>query len=286
VQAFGAPLVDDGSGLAVLLGRDDPAVRAALSAGRAVVFRAGQLSPDGTLHLRVERGDQTTTVDENGNPTSTGTLVRLPATLVELPLGSEQPVLPASAVRRLGTDVTVEGGAVVASTTRMPTAAQEQRLQAELGGEGYAKVERGHESSYSVFLLVIAIASVVVALGSTLAVVGLSAAEGRADVATLAAVGAPPRVRRRLAAAQAGVVALLGTGLGVLSGVVSGITLVLLSGGVGEFDQFGRPLSEAWSVVVPWRELAALGVVIPLLAVVAAAAFTRSRLPLVRRLGQ
>jgi hypothetical protein len=37
---------------------------------------------------------------------------------------------------------------------------------------------------------------------------------------------------------------------------------------------------------MPWRDLAVLGIALPALAVLAAAATTRSRLPMVRRLGQ
>ncbi len=285
VQSDGQLLVDDGSGLAVLLGNESPAVRAALTRGRAVAFRSDQLFADGTIHVRVHRNDEGSEVDAQGNAIETGTLVRVPATYVDLPLGVEQPVLPPSAVPLLGKDVRSVPFKTVASTTRMPTQAEEQRLQALVTNQVVA-VERGYSSPYPLLLLVIIIASVVVALGSTLAVVGLSAAEGRADVATLAAVGAPPRVRRRLAAAQAGVVAVLGTLLGSVSGVVSGITLVLLSRDAMVDGQFGRPVRETWEIVMPWRDLGLLAIALPLLAVLAAAALTRSRLPMVRRLGQ
>jgi putative ABC transport system permease protein len=287
VQPRGQVFVDDGSGVAVLTGDDNPAVRQALAAGRVVVFSPQMLFPDGTVHLRVSHGDDAPVVDVNGNELPGGTVVKLPGTFVELPLATPQPVLPASLVPRLGLgkDASVQPTLVVASTTRTPTSAEEQRLQARTI-EGDANVERGYRSPYPVFLLVIAIASIVVALGSTLAVVGLSAAEGRADVSTLAAVGAPPRVRRRLAAAQAGVVAVLGTLLGCVSGVVSGATLVLLSRRVGGYERPDGGWVPDWQVVVPWRDLGVLGLALPLLAVLAAMALTRSRLPMVRRLGQ
>jgi putative ABC transport system permease protein len=212
-------------------------------------------------------------------------LVRVPASYVDLPLAPRQPVLPPSAVPLLGKDASAQPSLIVASTTRTPTEADEQRLQARVNGV-FAGVERGYRSPYPLLLLVILVASVVVALGSTLAVVALSAAEGRADVATLAAVGAAPRVRRRLAAAQAGVVAVLGTGLGCISGIVSGATLVLLSRDSLRDVLPGGVQAETWQIVMPWRDLGLLAVALPLLAVLAAAALTRSRLPMVRRLGQ
>ena len=82
-------------------------------------------------------------------------------------------------------------------------------------------------------------------------------------------------------------VAVLGTVLGAVSGVVSGITLVLSSRDRLNVAYLpGPPAPDTWDVVVPWRELGLLALALPLLAVLAAAAFTRSRLPMVRRLGQ
>jgi putative ABC transport system permease protein len=285
LQGPGGVYVDDGDGLAVLLGQEVAAVRAALGAGRAVVFDRGHLAADGTVHLRVFTNGEAPSVDENGNETTSGRLVRVPAVYVDLSLAPSHPVLPPSAVPLLGKDARAETSVIVASTTRTPTEAEEQRLQARVLGGG-AGVERGYQSPYPLLLLVILIASVVVALGSTLAVVGLSAAEGRADVATLAAVGAAPRVRRRLAAAQAGVVAVLGTALGCISGIVSGATLVLLSRDNLRDVIPGQAVPDSWQIVLPWRDLGLLAVALPLLAVVTAALLTRSRLPMVRRLGQ
>ena len=67
------------------------------------------------------------------------------------------------------------------------------------------------------------VATVVTLLGVAISV-SLSAAEGRADLATLAAVGAPPRRRRNLAAAQAWVLGQLGCLLGVGVGALYGYT--------------------------------------------------------------
>ena len=49
--------------------------------------------------------------------------------------------------------------------------------------------------------------------------------EARPDLATLAAVGAPPRTRRYVAAAQSLVIGLLGTALGVALGFVPGLAV-------------------------------------------------------------
>ena len=99
--------------------------------------------------------------------------------------------------------------------------------------------------------------------------VALSAAEGRADLATLAAVGAPPRRRRALAASQALLVAGLGCVLGVGLGSVRRVHRARHHRLAGLRRPLGQP--------------AITGLAVPLLAVLVAALFTPSRLPLVRR---
>jgi putative ABC transport system permease protein len=141
-------------------------------------------------------------------------------------------------------------------------------------------VERGYVSQDRIAVLVLAGAALVIALGATGIAVGLAAAESRADLATLAAVGAAPRMRRRVAGGQGAVVAVLGTALGVVAGSVLGIVIVLML-------RHGQPVPDmSWQLAVPWPELAALAVGIPVLATAAGFVFTRSRLPMVRRLGQ
>jgi putative ABC transport system permease protein len=132
-----------------------------------------------------------------------------------------------------------------------------------------ASVERGDDTgSQAILLALAAIAGFVTLVGVAISV-SLSAAEGRADLATLAAVGAPPRRRRALAASQALLVAGLGCALGLASGSFIAYT--------------ARSTTGSPEFVVPWGNLAVTGVVVPALAVLVAAAFTPSRLPLVRR---
>lgn len=98
----------------------------------------------------------------------------------------------------------------------------------------------------------------------------MAGAESRADLATLAAVGADPRRRRSLAMAQASVVGVLGAIVGVGFGTY--VALIALEG-------FGLA---PW--MVPWPLLAVIGVGVPLVAVLVSGLFTRSRLPVVRRM--
>jgi putative ABC transport system permease protein len=112
-------------------------------------------------------------------------------------------------------------------------------------------------------------AAVVTLLGLAIAV-SLSAAEGRADLATLAAVGAKPRQRRTLAAAQAWLIGQLGCLLGVFVGALYGYTARVA---------FGSPY-----FAIPWRELGGIVILVPLSAGLLAWLLTRSRLPMVSRI--
>ncbi len=141
---------------------------------------------------------------------------------------------------------------------------------ADLPLDEYAlTVERGYESTYGLGLLALAIAAGIVTLGATGIATGLALTDARADHATLAAVGAAPRLRRRLAGAQALVIGTLGVLLGVAAGVVPAISLI------GSIDSM--------CVVWPWPQLLGLLVGIPLLAGGAAFLFTRSQVPMQRR---
>ena len=131
-------------------------------------------------------------------------------------------------------------------------------------------LEQGVEPRPSALLLAIAGIAGFVTLAGVAISVALSAAEGRADLATLAAVGAPPSRRRALAASQALLVAGVGCALGLALG-----TFVVFA---------ARATTGSPEFVVPWGNLVLTGLAVPLAAVVVAALGTPSRLPLVRRI--
>lgn len=99
---------------------------------------------------------------------------------------------------------------------------------------------------------------------------GLSLADARADHATLAAVGASPRLRKGLAGSQALLTSGLGTLLGALAGTVPAVLIVAAT-------EMGNVLA------VPWLHLLALVVAVPLTGALLAWLFTRARLPASRR---
>jgi putative ABC transport system permease protein len=152
---------------------------------------------------------------------------------------------------------------------REPTDEEFAAVAKLLGHDDLLRVEKGYQSPARLWLLGLLGAATVVTLLGVAISVSLSAAEGRADLATLAAVGAPPRRRRNLAAAQAWVLGQLGCLLGVGVGSLYGYTA---------HAAFGSP-----TFVVPWQEIGGIVVVVPLFAGLLAALLTRSRLPMVRR---
>ncbi|WP_112241979.1 ABC transporter permease [Kribbella monticola] len=154
--------------------------------------------------------------------------------------------------------------------TRAPTKSELQTARNFLGSESALKIEKGYQSpADKALVILLSVAAVVTLLGVAIAV-SLSAAEGRADLATLAAVGAKPRQRRNLAAAQAWLIGQLGCLLGVFVGALYGYTARVA---------FGSPY-----FAIPWRELGGMVVLIPLCAGLLAWLLTRSRLPMVSRI--
>ncbi|EIV91009.1 FtsX-like permease family protein [Frankia sp. QA3] len=269
-------VVGDGSALDVASNGGYPDVRAVVAAGVAAVTNPRYLQANGKVVVKVSPPYDP---GQSGAESSERTLV-LPARLVERTGGTpiDMVVVPPALVLARG--YSVIPGAVVASTTRVPTASEAQRADSALADAGIDNglvVERGYQSAYGIGLLALAVAAAVITLGATGIAVGLAATDGRADLATLAAVGASPGVRRRLAASQAAVIAGTGAVMGVVAGAVPGLALIWMQRhGSGTFDP-------SWEFVPPWLSLTSIVVLVPLVAVACGWLFTRSRLPIVRR---
>jgi putative ABC transport system permease protein len=264
-------LIGDGALVRAMTGADDPALGRALAQGSAVV-PADRLGADGTVTLVVHPPGDTTGTE--------GREVTLPG--VALPADAYPvAVLPASVAERAGQRPVPVGVAV--RTEGMPSEQQQDRATGaleSLGLEASLYVERGYTSDYGAGLIALAVGSALLVLGASSIATGLAAADGRADLSTLAAVGATPGLRRRLAGAQSLVTAALGTTLGIVAGLVPAIGLIrALNAPSGGLTQL-----HPWPLVLPWPNLLVTAIVVPLLAALAAVLLTRSRLPLVRRL--
>jgi putative ABC transport system permease protein len=205
---------------------------------------------------------------------------RVPAMTVSAP-GLQAVVLPASIVTgSLETKVMPLG--VVADPATPLDQRQRDALDGELLAAGLdaAQPENGPPAPDNSVALILALAAGVVALGAAAIATGLAAADGRADLMILGAVGASPRVRRMLSLAQAGVIAFLGSLLGVVAGFGAAAAVIT---GLNRVWSSGWPAPPPYSIAVPWLNLFVSLLIVPAVAMLGAGLLTSSRLPSERR---
>jgi putative ABC transport system permease protein len=269
-------VADDGSGLAALTGADDEQVRRATEVLRAggVVVSDPLLIEDGKVSLDLARSPP----DEPDRPPS---LVTLPAYALDCPYGATRQIVSPTTLAGLGL-ASQPVGYLVATSNR-PDGEQLDTFEAALRALSplvLVEVTGQVPSTTAPTLLLLAGAAGLITLGAAGMATGLAAAEGRADLSTLAAIGASPRVRRLLSLSQAGVIAGLGSLLGMAAGLCAAIAVITA------LNQ-GRPawpVEQPYPIVVPWQALGVL-LVVPLVAMLGAGLLTPSRLPIERRLG-
>ncbi|MCA1221718.1 FtsX-like permease family protein [Streptomyces sp. 8L] len=288
-------LVGDATVMKVL-GIDDPAAEQALKAGKVVSFDKRNVSGTGghtsvSLRLYADAAKEQAALDKGKIPESTVTT--LPAHEVAAgtkSYGVQLLMTPATAkAAHLGT---VPYGAYY-TTGSLPTSAQEQKVDAavaNLGGRIELHVEKGYISDNGIVLLALGLFAGLITVGAAGIATGLAQTDAEADLKTLAAVGAPDRVRRTLSGFQCGVVAAMGVVLGSLAGVLPSIGL-RLSERRAALTAYKHNLAQGVtgeslphvSIVVPWGTLVALLIAVPLGAALLAAAVTRSQRALSRR---
>lgn len=255
-SSYGPP-VAGGVDLLRTLGAD-PARDADLLAGRAVV-----------ADPRLLHGDTLTVEDDDAR--GRRRTVRLPAVRAQWPAGYAQPgfIVSPEVARSAG----LRPGEVQHRARIDPTASQATRASvvSAAGDDGiYVQLESGYQSRVGLVQLALLGVAALLALGVTAVATALAGSEARDDLAVLGAVGAAPSLRRRYGAAQAGVTAVLGGGLGLLIGLVPAAAVI-----AGRVDRI--------PFTVPWQPVAAFLVALPLLAAFGGALLTRSRLPQVAR---
>jgi len=255
-SSYGPP-VAGGVDLLRTLGAD-PARDADLLAGRAVV-----------ADPRLLHGDTLTVEDDDAR--GHRRTVRLPAVQAQWPAGYAQPgfIVSPEVVRSAG----LRPGEVQHRARIDPTASQATRASVVSAARDdglYVQLESGYQSRVGLVQLALLGVAALLALGVTAVATALAGSEARDDLAVLGAVGAAPSLRRRYGAAQAGVTAVLGGGLGLLIGLVPAAAVI-----AGRVDRI--------PFTVPWQPVAAFLVALPLLAAFGGALLTRSRLPQVAR---
>ncbi|MGW5364805.1 FtsX-like permease family protein [Actinopolymorpha pittospori] len=255
--------------------------RQVLSAGGVLVPSKAALYPDHTAQVatfRIRNGSDGSVTTRDVQRTRLPAAV-LPATIRhsgDYTFLADLIATPQTA-RRLGLPTTVHS-IVVPPGSPAVSADQEAQVKEIVQGLGYGSdiyVERGFVETYTIQFLGLAVLGGLLVLVGTATATALALNDARPDFATLAAVGATPRTRRRMAMAQAAVIGVLGALLGVVVGAVPGLAVTWpLTTGEGQ----QTPI-----IAVPWTLLGIVVVGVPVLAILGAGLFTRSNLPMVRR---
>lgn len=227
---------------------------------------------------------QAVTADEHGLE-GTPREQELPAYLGRLEPGQTrfQMVASPAAAERLGLEVRPVGLRVHGA--EISSAEEDDVAEAVRGvtSEGSFSVERGYstpDENQIAMIVLIALGGVLM-LGGTLTATFLALSDARPDLATLSAVGASPGSRRRIGAAYALVVGVLGALLGAAVGFIPGVavTYPLTS---NSWDPTGA--GPGHYLDVPWLSIVAVVVALPLVTALVVALCVRSRLPMVARL--
>lgn len=162
---------------------------------------------------------------------------------------------------------------MLVSTPKLLNQVETDKVNAALapfnGGPGYFYQERGLDTPIQLILWLIVVGGSLITLSAAGITAGLALADGRSDHATLASIGADTRLRKALSGSQTLLTALLGTVLGLFAGAVPAVVVLSL--------QRGYP------IVIPWIQMGALAVVVPLFGALMAWLLTRGKLPMTRR---
>ncbi|MFC7218063.1 FtsX-like permease family protein [Streptomyces polyrhachis] len=269
-----------GAALLDVFGVKDPAAKAALAAGKAVVFDRKYLDAEG-VHVTAESEEERSTAETTA----------IPGYRTEMPGGAWIGVLvPESAVRAAGLESRPLGAYF--TTTHLPSSAQKQAYEKEVDKrslEADLYVEQGFVPENGFVQLGLLLFASLVTIGAAGIATGLAQADAEADLRTLAAVGAAPRVRRTLSGMQCAAVAAMGVVLGTAAGILPAAGLRLAQQRLDEksaaaIEAMGDiPYGVPAPLLIPWDTIALLLVAVPLGAGLLAALVTSSKPALARR---
>ncbi|MEV6954115.1 ABC transporter permease [Streptomyces sp. NPDC051183] len=271
----------------------DPGAVAALKAGTPVSFDKQNVK-DGKVTIRLITDPDAADSARSKNEEAPGEQKVLP--VYQVPAGVNgwgiQLLLPTGTAKTAGLATAPFGSYFTLDGDASST--QRQKLDGALdsmGVDATVKIERGHQGNSSIEMLALAIFAGLVTIGAAGIATGLAQADAEADLKTLAAVGADPRVRRTLSGFQCGVVALMGVVLGSAAGLLPAVGLRLAQARemertiarAIEMGYGGHDEKVYMPIAVPWETLGTLLILVPLGAALLAALVTRSSGALARR---
>ncbi|RYB89446.1 ABC transporter permease [Nocardioides glacieisoli] len=281
VMTYGPTVaVADGADELGIDGGTAAAVDAALGDGRAVLFTTvADTVADVTVRQETWLEDGTEPQVESSEvvgarlvPWDTSTAGAAPA----------QAVVPPAMAERLGLDLEIASLRLTGDLDPTTETRIKEAVQGAVEGT-YVYVERGYQrpDHAVIILLVLGALGGVLMLGGTLTATFLALSDAKPDLATLSAVGAAPRTRRRVAGSYALVIgfvgALLGAGVGFIPGIAISRPLTASFGSSG-------PGPDGPFLDIPWLLIVAIVVALPLLTAAVVGLSARARLPLVARL--
>lgn len=277
---FYNPVVDDGSAVGVLTGasaKDAAAAAAVLRAG-GVVVRDARYLRDGQVTFAVINVDPSTV----SNVVTSAPRMSFPGYVLTTGVAGVGPIVSPGALAKTGLAISTGSQRLVASTSRIPTQPERDRFDQQLNNLRIGgNITDGPIIRIPVELWLITAAAALITLGAAAIGTGLAAADGRADLSTLASVGASPRLRRGLSLSQSAVIAGLGSILGAVAGLGTAIA-VLVALNQRYAGIWPAPILKP--LTIPWLSLGVALLVVPFVAILGAGMLTRSRLPIERRM--
>jgi putative ABC transport system permease protein len=258
-------------------GIDDAAATRVLEQG-GIVVTDPSLVHDGTTSVVVQCAVYAPHAAE---ATQTTLTLTLPAVYVDAH-GKPDPgfVVSPAAADRLGLAVPAGQQTTLVIDLSQPVTARQMYLSNELVQhqfDGSLQVDYGPSDTRDLANLAVLGFTILLAICAAAIATGLALADGRADQETLTAVGGSPWTRRWLA----GSTALVITGLGVLIGVPVGF---VIAGGLVDVSNVNLE-GQSMPFTVPWLNLGAMVLAVPLLTAAGAMALSRTKAPAIRRLG-
>ena len=276
-------VIDDGSTAETLLQTTSPEAVAALHAGKVVVTDPSAIHQGRTtLTLYDVTAADSTPDGSSGTSQDDGKKVTVPAVAVPKADAFVKLVIPPSLATQLG--VRGEAGGIYARTSHRPTEHEVQAANgalARIDQNSQMEVETGYHNPQEWMLLALLLASAVITLGAALIATALSNVDNRSDLTTLGAVGAAPRTRRLLSMSRAGVIAGIGTLLGVVAGFLPSFAWVhsQRSFDLAALSSINNGSAARMHFVIPWLPLLVTVIVVPTVATLIAGLVSRSRLP-------
>jgi putative ABC transport system permease protein len=269
-----------------LEGAELDAAVAVLEEGGVLVSDPWALTDAGTVVFEQQISDF---ASENAEEETIYNDIELPAMAVEKGLlGFGQVFMSPGAAEQLGMSDSMWGRQFLIETSTEVTGPVKESISEDLQGDlanGTVSANldvtdyTNRETMYT--MLAVAGLCALITLGSTAVSTGLIIAEQKKDMTTLGAVGAAPGLRKRFAMWQTIMIAMFGTILGTIAGVM-GYALIR--------EALNRPLMHRYPFEVlygwelPWVSFGIMLVAVPVVAAIGALVFTRARLASERRL--